>query len=241
MNSERPITSNRFAVVLPRVLKHEGRFSDHPRDPGGATMKGVTQRTYDAFRDEHHLPRQPVKRLSHDELAQIYAGGYWGPPHCARLPIGLDYAVFDWSVNSGPRRAVKGLQRALGVTADGVVGSVTLAAAKAAPPERSVNRLCDRRLGFKRRLPTWADFGRGWTRRVEDVRSTALAEIAKSKAQAAEARARRERLEAEQIPFSLRTNPAPLKPTPIPSPQEPTTLTPPPLGRFWRALVDLFT
>ena len=31
-----------FRRALSLVLKHEGGWADHPKDPGGATMKGVT-------------------------------------------------------------------------------------------------------------------------------------------------------------------------------------------------------
>ncbi len=35
-----------FKKALKHVLVHEGGWADHPKDPGGATMKGVTLATY---------------------------------------------------------------------------------------------------------------------------------------------------------------------------------------------------
>ena len=61
------------------------------------------------------------------------------------MPPGLDLAVFDLAVHSGPLRAVRLLQAVLGVEADGIVGPVTLGAAlliaaalsAALPPDRA--------------------------------------------------------------------------------------------------------
>ena len=40
---------NNFVKCLELVLEHEGGFVDHPKDPGGATNKGVTLKTYKEF------------------------------------------------------------------------------------------------------------------------------------------------------------------------------------------------
>jgi lysozyme family protein len=90
------------------------------------------------------------------------------------LPSGLDYAVFDYAVNSGPRRAIEHLQEVLGVAVDGLMGNVTIATAAAKPAEGVIAKLCDRRMKFLEDLSTWDTFGKGWTRRVDGVRSKAL-------------------------------------------------------------------
>ena len=90
------------------------------------------------------------------------------------LPPGLDLATFDLAVNSGPTRAVKMLQTALGVEADGVVGPVTLNAAREADVPQAIRRLTKARLGFLGRLATWPVFGLGWRRRVLAVEQEAL-------------------------------------------------------------------
>ena len=162
-----------YYQALARVLEHEGGWADHPRDPGGATMKGVTlatyRRHYGAGRTKDELRHIPDYQVS-----QIYRSGYWDTVRGADLPGGLDYAVFDFSVNSGPRRAAKFLQRALGVVADGVVGEQTLKAAKKQPESIIIRDLCRARLSWLGGLSTWGAFGRGWTRRVEGVQASAL-------------------------------------------------------------------
>jgi len=162
------------AKALQLVLAHEGGFSDHPQDPGGATNKGITQAVYDGYRTSNGLATRSVRSITNAEVAAIYDQQYWDRANCDRLPAGLDYAVFDYAVNSGVSRAAKDLQRQLGVKADGVIGMGTLAAAEGADTQGVINGLCDRRMRFLRSLRTFGTFGRGWTTRVEGVRRAAL-------------------------------------------------------------------
>jgi len=108
-----------YQTALAAVLKHEGGYANHPRDPGGATMKGVTQRVYDAFRRNKSLPTRLVRDIADDELQAIYRRQYWDATSCDDLPSGVDYAVFDFAVNSGVSRAATYLQTVLGVGVDG--------------------------------------------------------------------------------------------------------------------------
>ena len=167
----------RFAACLEQVLAHEGGYVDHPADPGGATNMGITRKTLARWRNVSpwtDLPKSAVAALGRDEAARIYRTHYWNP--CpAEMPAGLDLALFDFAVNSGPDRAIRTLQAGLGVAADGVVGPLTLAAAAKTDRAAAINDLCDRRLGFLGRLSSFAVFGRGWTRRVAAIRAAALA------------------------------------------------------------------
>ncbi|MFS8039207.1 glycoside hydrolase family 108 protein [Xanthobacter sp. AM11] len=160
-----------FARSLAAVLVHEGGYSNHPSDPGGPTMKGIIQRVYDGYRRSRGLAPRPVRELERAEMEDIYRRQYWDAVRADELPPGIDYVVFDGAVNSGPAQSAKWLQRALGLPADGQVGAVTLAAARAAAdPARLVGDICDRRLAMLKALKTWPVFGRGWARRVADVR-----------------------------------------------------------------------
>lgn len=165
---------DRFLAILPLVLQHEGGWSKHPVDPGGATMKGVTLNTYRRFFGEH-LGEADLRSISDKELAHIYRAGYWVPVRCDDLPAGVDYAVFDSAVNSGTRNASRWLQTAVGAAQDGVIGPRTLQRVMLIDPQEIVMDVCDIRLRFLRRLSTWDTFGRGWERRVEFVRRKALA------------------------------------------------------------------
>lgn len=155
------------------VLAHEGGFSNHPQDPGGATNRGVTQRVYDAYRKRKGLGTQSVRGIAADEVAAIYKRQYWDAVRGDDLPAGLDYAVFDYAVNSGPKRAIQDLQRALGVKPDGIIGQITLSAI--GDVFGAIDGLCDRRLAFLRSLKHYKTFGRGWERRVAEVAEAAVA------------------------------------------------------------------
>lgn len=148
------------------ALAHEGGYVDHPRDPGGATNRGVTQTVYDGHRRRLGLPIQSVRLISDDEVHAIYRTQYWDVVKGDDLPAGLDYAVFDYAVNSGPARAVRDLQRIVGAKVDGVVGEETLGKASSADAASVAIELCHVRMDFLRGLSTWATFGKGWTRRV---------------------------------------------------------------------------
>jgi lysozyme family protein len=171
------MTASNLPAVLKLVLVHEGGYVNHPKDPGGATMKGVTQAVYDAYRIRHDQPKQTVKKITNAELEAIYRDQYWRTIHADEMPKGVDYCLFDYAVNSGAGRAVKDLQRALGVKVDGIVGMGTLTALGLADDARLINDVCDRRLRFLKSLKTWRTFGRGWASRVAGVRSAALAMV----------------------------------------------------------------
>jgi lysozyme family protein len=85
----------------------------------------------------------------------------------------VDYCVFDAAVNSGPGRAAKWLQSCVGVEPDGGIGPKTLAAVAAFDPKELVDDYAKRRLSFLSDLPTWGTFGKGWSRRVAEVRTAA--------------------------------------------------------------------
>lgn len=170
------MVANNQQAALARVLAHEGGNADDPHDPGGRTSRGVTQRVYDAWRRGRDQRARDVFLASMAEVRAIYLEQYWHRVRADELPAGLDYAVFDAAVNSGPVQAVKWLQRDLGVKVDGVVGQVTLAAARARQDVAGViSAVCARRMAFLKQLRTWRRFGAGWTRRVADVERMAIA------------------------------------------------------------------
>jgi len=173
---------SRFDACLDEILKHEGGYVDHPSDPGGATNLGITHKTLARWRRVSpwwKLPKSAVRALERAEAAKIYRASYWDRVQGGHLPKGLDLALFDYAVNSGPDRAIRTLQAELGVAADGQIGPLTLAAISGHAKGQGalINALCDRRLAFLNRLPTFATFGRGWTSRVASVRKAALASV----------------------------------------------------------------
>jgi len=165
--------------ALANVLKHEGGYVNHPSDPGGRTNLGVTQRVWEEW-VKHDVDEKQMRELTPEMVAPLYQEKYWQRVKGDDLPSGVDYVVFDASVNSGTGRASKWLQECVGVQPDGVIGPMTLRTVEAMVPADLVNLYCDKRLAFLKELKTWETFGKGWERRVEEVRSHALTMIAKA-------------------------------------------------------------
>ena len=161
-----------FERCLSETLKHEGGWADHPSDPGGATMKGVTIGTFAGFKGRK-VSKAELRAITDVDLRAIYRRGYWDKVRADDLPAGLDMVAFDGAVNSGPARGARWLQEALGVTADGKVGPETLAFARAANTTLAIDRACDARLMFLQRLAIWPTFAKGWRARVAAVRRVA--------------------------------------------------------------------
>jgi lysozyme family protein len=160
-----------YAAALKQVLKYEGGFVDHPKDPGGPTNKGVTQAVYDAWQKSQNLPTQSVRNISDSAVAAIYKQQYWDRVRGDDLPSGVDFAVFDFAVNSGVSRAAKYLQAVVGVTQDGVIGPATIQATKTYVAMAVTNR----RLAFMKSLSIWSTFGKGWSARIADVKNQIIA------------------------------------------------------------------
>lgn len=172
-----------FRAALRHVLMHEGGYVDHPLDPGGATNMGITRRTLAAWRGVKpwwKLPKTEVRNLTRREVGRIYRASYWDRVSGDSLPSGVDYAVFDFAVNSGVGRAARELQRVTGTTVDGVIGPDTLRSIAEHESEDIIRRLIARRMQFLQRLTTWRTFGRGWNARVKGVLKTSL-EMQRSK------------------------------------------------------------
>lgn len=168
----------RYQEYMPRILKHEGGFVNHPKDPGGATNRGVTIGTLkrlgidkDGDGDSDVVD---LRLLTADDAAKVFKRFYGDAVQADLLPRGLDYAMTDFAVHAGPPRAAQHLQRILGVTADGHIGPKTLAAVAKRDPEDLIRALHASRLRFLRGLATWATFGKGWQRRVDEVLKEAL-------------------------------------------------------------------
>lgn len=162
-----------FAEALKLVLKHEGGWSDHPADNGGATMRGVTLANYRRFINTTGT-KKDLRNITDLQLQQVYREQYWNKVRGNDLPAGVDYCFFDYAVHSGHGRACKELQRILGVTVDGQIGPQTLAAARKLPATQIINATCDKRMKFLRGLEDWPVFGKGWKSRVDGVRAEAL-------------------------------------------------------------------
>jgi lysozyme family protein len=145
-----------FQKALNFTLEYEGGWSLNPHDPGGATMRGITRVTL-----SHELGRMAtlteLRNISPELVASIYRKKYWNLIGANDLPPGVDLMLFDIAVNMGGGRAEQWDE-----------------ATHNLQPKVRITRLNELRMGFWRRLATWAYFGRGWTRREVACKALAL-------------------------------------------------------------------
>jgi lysozyme family protein len=163
-----------YNEALRLMLKHEGGYTNHPSDPGGPTNFGITIHDYRKYIKADGTASD-VRAMNIDEAKKIYRAKYWDIQKCDDLPSGVDYAIFDYGVNSGIGRSGKVLRRLLDLPDNThVVTAAVIAAAKKADASALVKEICDERLSFLKRLKTWPTFGAGWGRRVSEVRAASL-------------------------------------------------------------------
>lgn len=164
-----------FPKILANTLHHEGLWSDHVKDPGGATMKGITLKTYSDFLGRPAM-KDELRRIPDDHVETIYRKGYWDKikgDELTAISPGLAAAVFDFAVNSGPGRAAKALQGLCGAVTDGGIGPNTLKQVKAwvelMGPQGAIDAYQALRQHYLESLDTFATFGKGWTRRITEM------------------------------------------------------------------------
>jgi len=162
-----------FRDCLELVLKHEGGFVNHPKDPGGMTNLGVTKKVWEEWIG-HPATEKDMRALTPALVAPMYEMKYWRTSYCEKLPRGLDLLVFSMAVNAGSGRSVKLLQDAIGVVADGIIGPRTMARINEANVETLIDSFSEARRQFYRGLKTFPVFGRGWLNRTDKERLEAL-------------------------------------------------------------------
>jgi lysozyme family protein len=161
-----------FDRAFVETLKHEGGFVNHPRDPGGMTNLGVTKRVWEDYTGRR-VTEADMRALTPEMVKPLYRDRYWNKVGGNELPSGVDFVIYDFAVNSGPARAVRYAQKIAGATQDGAMGPKTLAKIKdycdLKGDEAFIQAYTDARMDFLQGLGTFNTFGRGWTRRVNDV------------------------------------------------------------------------
>ena len=158
-----------FDECLKMLLHHEGGYVNHPKDPGGETNLGVTKRVYEKWGGT-----KDMKDLTVEDVAPIYKKEYWDRCKCDDLESGVDWAVFDWAVNSGTGRAAKAIQKICGAAQDGAIGPKTLALIGKQDTQYVVEEFGKIRQDFYESLKTFDTFGKGWTRRNKETTEKAL-------------------------------------------------------------------
>jgi lysozyme family protein len=155
------------------VIKNEGGFVNHPQDPGGMTNLGVTRSAWQGYLNRD-VTEIEMRALTPEVVKPFYKAFYWDRIKGDSLPSGVDYAAYDLAVNSGPHKSAQYLQEIAGVNVDGMIGPKSLEAIQSCDAEQTADAICDMRLDFLKRLPTFNTFGKGWSRRVAEVKAKAI-------------------------------------------------------------------
>ena len=154
-----------FKEIVKGIIRREGGYVDHPKDPGGETKYGIAKRSH---------PKENIKSLTKKRAEEIYYDEYWVPSKAPYIPHDIQDTFFDMVVNMGQRRAVKILQKACnskncGLVVDGLIGKNSIRSSK----KIDASRLRVFRILFYtdliRRKPSLETFIVGWIRRAMEV------------------------------------------------------------------------
>lgn len=151
------------------LIDHEGGFTNNPKDRGNwtsgkigvgqlrGTKFGISAMTY---------PNLDIKNLTLAHAKEIYLRDFWQHCRCDELPVEVRFDVFDMAVNSSPKAAIKNIQLAANVRADGFFGPKTKAAVECMDPNYLDKRMGGHRLLYIANIKSFPTFGRGWVVRI---------------------------------------------------------------------------
>lgn len=93
-----------FEKALQFILKWEGGYVNDPNDKGGATNKGITQTTYNAWLSSKGKNHKDVRHITDGEVKEIYYNNYWLKAGCDKMNEKFAILAFDTAVNMGVSR-----------------------------------------------------------------------------------------------------------------------------------------
>lgn len=181
-----------FEFSLEKILEYEGGYVNHPNDKGGPTNKGITLKTLSRFYDEtgigdvdndNTIDIYDIKNIKYDTVCRIYEKYYWNNLKLDSFPIPIDFMLFDFNVNSGPKNAMRTLQRALNeqgydIEDDGILGNQTFQSLMNSDIHTLVLDMITKREEFYYRIvennPPQKIFLKGWLNRISNVKEIAL-------------------------------------------------------------------
>lgn len=144
-----------MVILLETGGDPHGGYTNDPRDPGGETRWGISKRAF---------PDEDIKGLTRERAVELYRVHYWNKLRPDELPLQLSIVLFDTAVNQGVGTAVRLLQKACGVTQDGVMGGNTIAAANRL--RDAVARFSAERAMRYANTANFDTYARGWLRRA---------------------------------------------------------------------------
>nr|WP_257222007.1 glycosyl hydrolase 108 family protein [Acinetobacter sp. YH12124] len=166
-----PVDSITFDEAFKRLIGHEGGYSTDRRDPGNWTGGRVGVGTLKGTKfglAANTYPNLDIKNLTLAQAKAIYKKDWWDKLGADGMHSAIVFQLWDFAINAGKSRAIKELQQAVGVPADGIIGPQTLAAVNSHDLNDVILSLTAERLKFYTSLSTFKTYGKGWTNRVAD-------------------------------------------------------------------------
>lgn len=166
-----PVDSITFDEAFKRLIGHEGGYSTDRRDPGNWTGGRVGVGTLKGTKfglAANTYPNLDIKNLTLAQAKAIYKKDWWDKLGADGMHSAIVFQLWDFAINAGRSRAIKELQQAVGVSADGIIGPQTLAAVNSHDLNDVILSLTAERLKFYTSLSTFKTYGKGWTNRVAD-------------------------------------------------------------------------
>lgn len=149
-----------FDIAFEHIIGHEGGYVNNPNDPGGETKYGISKRSY---------PHEDIKNLTLARAKFLYKRDFWNVIYGDEWPFAIAEPLFDAAVNSGPTRAIKWMQMAVGTPADGIIGPETRASVAQIQPPVVAARMMGHRLDYMNSLGSWRHFSKGWAQRIAEI------------------------------------------------------------------------
>lgn len=162
-----------YKELVPFILRWEGGFTNNKNDRGGWTCKGVTLTTFRSVYGQNKNAND-LKYITNEQWMHIFKTLFWDKCKADKIQDqSIANMLVDWAWNSGAVHPIKALQRCVGVTADGIVGSRTLAAVNSASPLSLFGQLREKRIQFYNNIaandPSQKKNLKGWLNRVAHI------------------------------------------------------------------------
>lgn len=163
-----------FSSAVETILKHEGGYVNHPKDRGGPTNWGITQKTYEQYK-KRPVTLAEIQKMPRSEAIDIYKKNYWdtvGGDNLKYYSVAL--ALFDQAVNRGPSTVLKQAQRIVRLTPSGTPTPQTINAINAMSDTTFLDNLFrssqESYKAIVAKDPSQEVFLQGWLNRVDKLR-----------------------------------------------------------------------
>lgn len=159
-------------LMVPWIKKFEGGWANDLDDSGGCTMSGVTIGTYRRFYGRYKTCEN-LKHITEEEWMHVFKAGYWDPWRADDIEnqsIAQICVQMGWG--SGVKTAIRKVQAFLGVTADGIVGPITLDALNSGDHRKTFEALKEMRKNWLIQIAKRGNnkkFLDGWLRRLDSI------------------------------------------------------------------------